>query len=548
MLADIFAKMDADKSDYVDADEFKSIFSDIAARHASERMVEIDGIADRGDSDGRLTQQEFVDFMLEYYADQSDRAFCEKIAEMDTHVGASFRKLLLRRVFSRMDVDRSGAVSFEEFRALMGEHENAANFENFFAWIDANIGDGDGLISQEEWVRYFLEEQADFSDDEFQATIAQWTEVIEQQRRVTALRQIFYKMDADCSGTVDMGEFLNLLEDDGSGEAPDKSALAMVYKYLDKEFGDADGELSMEEWVQGMRTMGNDLPENEFEEEIAKWSRVLTANQRKVWRGCFNRGNAKAFTVSARAAGATHVLFVTHGNCLGSPNGRGSVSMPPIATGEGSMLDAAKANDLERALTDRGSAQCAIARDEWFGRLPMRKTMLSCPTERARSTAMHISGNGELAGSAPSAQPLLVIERLHPSGASEGPTFDKAVELVSSAGQRGEGHCLRELLDADGGESAFGLYAEATCEELARKFRAENEKPSLDGHRERATYISVFGDSAYLAAVAHAVGTAAGIDATALEEMLDIKLGEAEGVLVPLYGEGKMAIHLRRPV
>ena len=68
MLADIFAKMDADKSDYVDADEFKSIFSDIAARHASERMVEIDGIADRGDSDGRLTQQEFVDFMLEYYA------------------------------------------------------------------------------------------------------------------------------------------------------------------------------------------------------------------------------------------------------------------------------------------------------------------------------------------------------------------------------------------------------------------------------------------------------------------------------------------------
>ena len=28
-------------------------------------------------------------------------------------------------------------------------------------------------------------------------------------------------------------------------------------------------------------------------------------------------------------------------------------------------------------LTDRGSAQCMVARDEWFGRLPVRKTIMS---------------------------------------------------------------------------------------------------------------------------------------------------------------------------
>ena len=32
-----------------------------------------------------------------------------------------------------------------------------------------------------------------------------------------------------------------------------------------------------------------------------------------------------------------------------------------------------------------------------------------------------------------------------------------------------------------------------------------------------------------------------------LDEMLSMELGDAEGLLVPLYGDGKQALHLTRP-
>ena len=104
---------------------------------------------------------------------------------------------------------------------------------------------------------------------------------------------------------------------------------------------------------------------------------------------------------------------------------------------------------------------------------------------------------------------------------------------------------LSLLLDAEGGETAFGLYAEAACSELTETLRAT----SLDGGvaREKDTYVTVFGHSGFLHAVAYAVATAAGILPEELDRMIDINLGEAEGILIPLYGLGKAAIHLKRP-
>ena len=110
-----------------------------------------------------------------------------------------------------------------------------------------------------------------------------------------------------------------------------------------------------------------------------------------------------------------------------------------------------------------------VARDEWFGRLPVRKVMLSSPALRTRETALHMAGKAELL-SAPSAeQPLLIIDALHPSGQS-----DICEEIFK---QKGDAP-LRAHLDADGGETAFSLYAEATCEELTAKFREYAEKPN----------------------------------------------------------------------
>jgi len=60
------------------------------------------------------------------------------------------------------------------------------------------------------------------------------------------------------------------------------------------------------------------------------------------------------------------------------------------------------------------------------------------------------------------------------------------------------------------------------------------------------TYIPIVGDAVFLTAVAHAVASAAGAPATTLERLLDFNLGEAEAILVPLFG-GPSVQHLKRP-
>ena len=215
---------DADKSDYVDAEEFKSIFSDATEKHSDERMAEIDGMRDRGDSDGHLSANEFCDFMIEYLAELSDKAFRERIASWHELLASSHRKLLLRRVFARMDVDKSGAVSLQEFKALGEDDVGADSSDAFFRWIEGATGNNDGQLTSDEWVAFVLECEAGSSDEAFQDIVDEWMEVLERKRRSTMLKQVFYKMDADCSGSVDVSEFNNLAEGDG-----DDGALHMIY-------------------------------------------------------------------------------------------------------------------------------------------------------------------------------------------------------------------------------------------------------------------------------------------------------------------------------
>ena len=105
----VFKKMDADGGGTVDPEEFMSIFSDKEVKHAKRFLDEIDNISGRGgESDGQLSAEEFCDFMVDYTSKLNERAFKEKIASWEAHLATSHRKLLLRRVFSRMDVDKSG--------------------------------------------------------------------------------------------------------------------------------------------------------------------------------------------------------------------------------------------------------------------------------------------------------------------------------------------------------------------------------------------------------------------------------------------------------
>ena len=105
-------------------------------------------------------------------------------------------------------------------------------------------------------------------------------DVLHSKRRETLLRQVYTLMDADCSGSVDASEFENLT--DGSEE--DIARLATLYEYLDggNGQGDGDGEISIEEWVEGMKAMAADMEDEDFDAELAKWSVNLAKNQRQV--------------------------------------------------------------------------------------------------------------------------------------------------------------------------------------------------------------------------------------------------------------------------
>ena len=53
-----------------------------------------------------------------------------------------------------------------------------------------------------------------------------WMDVLERKRRSTMLKQVFHKMDADCSGTVELQEFYNLRDDDAANDEVRAAAAA----------------------------------------------------------------------------------------------------------------------------------------------------------------------------------------------------------------------------------------------------------------------------------------------------------------------------------
>jgi len=252
----------------------------------------------------------------------------------------------------------------------------------------------------------------------------------------------------------------------------------------------------------------------------------------------------------------------------------------------------------ERRLSHRGAAQCMLARLEWFGRLPVRQVVFSSPFACAMETALHMAGRLEEAvsleasaqasahtpreemsagqgqlkssqgplkeGGARTAAKVPVAPRAPLSVCTElGPDEPLSV-CATLVAQKAAQHQvedprfitpvktsppLRALLDADGGESAFGRYAEAACEALASSLRhAVKQHSKATGKREAATYISVFGHSGYVDALAYAIAAASGMRAADLDKMLNLAPGDAEGVLVPLYADGREAVHLKRPI
>ena len=127
--------------------------------------------------------------------------------------------------------------------------------------------------------------------------IASGSQAVNTSRRTTLLRLVFSKMDADQSGVVEMSEFVHIAEEGEYDEV-----LPQMLNIIDTQYGNADGVLSVDEWVAAMATFHADNTEDELLAQCNQMLATLQKNQRKGWRRLFIKKDAANLVMAARAS------------------------------------------------------------------------------------------------------------------------------------------------------------------------------------------------------------------------------------------------------
>lgn len=206
--------------------------------------------------------------------------------------------------------------------------------------------------------------------------------------------------------------------------------------------------------------------------------------------------------------GIKQVLFVRH------------ASSAPLRNGAPSRKDAPhdwKHDDQMRILTPKGVDQCDAAA-AWFNKLPLR-ALLSSPARRASETAMRMAARYETSESKADTLYLRMVEGVHPAGMSE--TCEVLFEDM------GYGP-LRKFFEVPQGMDAFMAYGDTVCAELANALGG-----CTDGN---GTCVAVFGHAVFLNAIAFKVAQAAGASDEVKDILLDMDLGETQGIHIHLDG------------
>eukprot|EP01063_Lacrimia_lanifica_P036350 TRINITY_DN7175_c0_g8_i1.p2 TRINITY_DN7175_c0_g8~~TRINITY_DN7175_c0_g8_i1.p2 ORF type:complete len:473 (+),score=218.09 TRINITY_DN7175_c0_g8_i1:71-1420(+) len=222
-------------------------------------------------------------------------------------------------------------------------------------------------------------------------------------------------------------------------------------------------------------------------------------------------GGAK-FINACAAGGVKKVVFVRHGNAA------------PAADDAPKRKDEPhhwKKSDQGRELTKQGEEQCAAAKAAWSGAMLKDALVLASPAKRAKATAQLMTA----------AEEPHIVESVHPAGINE--TCEALFE------QMGYGK-LRTFFEAEKGEPAFRDYANRVCADLAGAVPAAVEEAEEAG--DAAGYVAVFGHAVFLNAIALEVLLAMSWTAETVDYLLDVDLGETEGILVDL-ASGKVEKH-----
>lgn len=219
---------------------------------------------------------------------------------------------------------------------------------------------------------------------------------------------------------------------------------------------------------------------------------------------------ASKFVDECAELGITKLLFVRHAN-----------ANPITGESRSSAPHDWKFRDQTRTLSSKGREQCEQNKDVLSG---LRITAnLTSPARRASDTAVLMTLDSSTGGDVF----LRMIESLHPAGMSA-----VCEDLFDNLGYGP----LRKFFDAEDGQDAFLEYAHKVCRELSAKVGG----PAFAGAAEGDT-IGIFGHAVFLNAVAYAIADTLSLPDK--DDILDVDLGEAEGLLIDIRGGSIRHLH-----
>jgi len=178
-LRTLFWKLDTDGSGVLETFELKDYIRKLASKFDMQvreedmnyAVSEFQFVDTNGD--GRITEDEFITVLLEMFDNVSDKVFVSAIDEFDVYSEGD-RVVIFTNMFKRHDLDHDGFLDsyevreyFKKFALKMGKGVSEAELDSMvaaFTMVDAN---GDGQVSQQEFIDYFMSETGDMSDSEF---------------------------------------------------------------------------------------------------------------------------------------------------------------------------------------------------------------------------------------------------------------------------------------------------------------------------------------------------------------------------------------------
>lgn len=179
-LRAVFWKLDKDGSGFIPAQTLK----DVAEKLASQCNVEFnnDDLSEAmghfeytDGTDGMVSEEQFQTIILEMFTKVDHRTFLRECGYFQLSV-APERSELLRAVYHKHN--NGDTMQGEEFRYFLArfaklngtelDDQSLIDLSKQFAGIDIN---GDGVISEQEFVDHFLSEMMDVSDFDFHVTI-----------------------------------------------------------------------------------------------------------------------------------------------------------------------------------------------------------------------------------------------------------------------------------------------------------------------------------------------------------------------------------------